>query len=82
VAKGPKMPRPGVTAEIVAVLQKASKVKPVTEADILKVLKVKFKENKPEGMAITIRDALRRTLNARYSLEPQTNNKGGWWLPK
>lgn len=86
-ASGPKMPRngkggrPGVYAVIVEVLQKASKTKPVTEDGILKVLKQKIKDKKPEGMMTTLKDALRRTLNARYNLEPQTNNKGGWWLP-
>lgn len=80
-ASGPKMPREGsVTGEIVAVLKKASKTKPASPDGILKVLKVKFKENKPESMAVTINDALRRSLNTRYGLEPQTNNKGGWWL--
>lgn len=74
--------RPGVYATIVEELQKASKAKPVTPDAIMRVLTTKLKDRAPDGMRVTLNDALRRTLSARYNLNPVETEKGGWYLEK
>lgn len=79
---GPKRPRPGVYLDILELLEKSSKTKPATEDAILKVLKQKHKDRNADSMLTTLKDALRRTLKARYKLTVKTNDKGGWWVDK
>lgn len=77
--------RPGVYKVMVDVLKKASAKRPVTLDAVLDELREKCttvdgKQRNPDGMMVTLRDAIRRTLKKRYNIVVRTDGEGGYWI--
>lgn len=72
--------KPGVVAEIVNILKRASKKKPITKAQILDQLVKKFPDRAPHAMKNTISSQVPSALWTEKKLKVATNDKGGFWL--